>query len=106
MRYQTLRTRIGPSTFNRIKTQVDCDGFSKSIEISLVRNIIKPEEIPMLKARFYERLAKSMKREEEYELAQELLNRAKQMEDESCVYFNRYLTTRAKPAIQTSQTHS
>jgi hypothetical protein len=47
-----------------------------------------------------------MKREEEYELAQELLNRAKQMEDESCVYFNRYLTTRAKPAIQTSQTHS
>jgi glycosyltransferase involved in cell wall biosynthesis len=90
MKYQASRTRIGPSTFNRIKTRVDCDGFSKSIEIAIVRNVIRPEGIPMLKARFYSRLAKSMIREKEKELAFELLNRARQLEDESSVYINRY----------------
>lgn len=88
-KYQSSRTRIGPSSFNKIKTRVDCDGFSKAIEIALVRNIIRPEEIPMLKARFYKRLAKSMEREKENELADELLNRAKQMEHESYIYVNR-----------------
>jgi glycosyltransferase involved in cell wall biosynthesis len=86
MKYQTSRTRIGPSKFNKIKTRVDCDGFSKAIEIALVRNIIGPMEIPMLKAKFYRRLAKSMEREKENELACELLNRAKQMEHESYIY--------------------
>jgi glycosyltransferase involved in cell wall biosynthesis len=86
MKYQASRTRIGPSSFNKIKTRVDCDGFSKAIEIALVRNIIRPEEIPMLKARFYKRLAKSMEREKESKLAGELLNRAKQMEHESYIY--------------------
>ena len=90
MKYQASRTRIGPSTFNRIKTRVDCDGFSKSIEIALVRNVIRPEGIPILKARFYNRLAKSMIREKEKELAFELLNRARQLEDETSVYINRY----------------
>jgi glycosyltransferase involved in cell wall biosynthesis len=86
MKYQTSRTRIGPSNFNKIKTRVDCDGFSKAIEIALVRNIIGPMEIPMLKAKFYKRLAKSMEREKENELVCELLNRAKQMEHESYIY--------------------
>jgi glycosyltransferase involved in cell wall biosynthesis len=86
MKYQTSRTRIGLSKFNKIKTRVDCDGFSKAIEIALVRNIIGPMEIPMLKAKFYKRLAKSMEREKENELACELLNRAKQMEHESYIY--------------------
>jgi Glycosyl transferase family 2 len=90
MKYQASRTRIGPSTFNRIKTRVDCEGFSKSIEIALVRNVIRPEEIPMLKALFYNRLAKSMIREKEKELAFELLNRARQLEDKISVYVNRY----------------
>lgn len=89
MTYQASRTRIGPSNFNRIKTKVDCDGFSKAIEIALVRNIIRPEEIPMLKAKFYRRLAKSMLREKEYELANNLVGFANQMENESYVYINR-----------------
>lgn len=89
MTYQASRTRIGPSNFNRIKTKVDCDGFSKAIEIALVRNIIRPEEIPMLKAKFYRRLAKSMLREKEYELANNLIGKANQMENESYVYINR-----------------
>jgi hypothetical protein len=88
MKYQASRTRLGPSSFNKIKTRVDCDGFSKAIEIALVRNIIRPEEIPMLKARFYKRLAKSMEREKENKLAGELLNKAKQMEHESYIYIN------------------
>jgi hypothetical protein len=51
--------------------------------------VIKPEEIPMLKAKFYKRLAKSMKREMENELASELLNKARQLEYESFIYFNK-----------------
>ena len=87
MKYQASRTRIGPSNFNQIKTRVDIDGFSKATEIALARNIIKPEEIPMVKAKFYKRLANSMRREMEDELANELLNKAAQLEYESFVYF-------------------
>ncbi|HEX5981577.1 MAG TPA: glycosyltransferase family 2 protein, partial [Nitrososphaeraceae archaeon] len=89
MKYQASRTRIGPSNFNQIKARVDSDGFSKASEIALARNIIKPEEIPMIKAKFYKRLAKSMRREMENELANELLNKAAQLEYESFVYFNK-----------------
>ena len=89
MKYQASRTRIGPNNFNQIKARVDSDGFSKAIEIALARNTIKPEEIPLLKAKFYKRLARSMRRELEDELANELLNKAAQLEYESFVYFNR-----------------
>ena len=89
MKYQASRTRIGPNNFNKIKARVDSDGFSKAAEIALARNIIKPEEIPMLKAKFYKRLAKSMKRQMENELVNDLLNRAAQMEYESFVYLNK-----------------
>jgi glycosyltransferase involved in cell wall biosynthesis len=89
VKYQASRTRIGVSNFNQIKARVDSDGFSKAIEIALARNIIKPEEIPMLKAKFYKRLARSMKREKENELANELLNKAALLEYESFVYLNR-----------------
>lgn len=78
---------MGESQFTCSLT--NCDGFSKAIEIALVRNIIRPEEIPMLKARFYKRLAKSMEREKQNKLAYELLSRAKQMEHESHIYVNR-----------------
>jgi glycosyltransferase involved in cell wall biosynthesis len=89
MEYQASRTRIGPSNFNQIKVRVDSDGFSKATEIALARNIIKPEEIPMIKAKFYKRLAKSMRREMENELVRELLNKAAQLEYESFVYLNK-----------------
>jgi glycosyltransferase involved in cell wall biosynthesis len=89
MKYQASRTRIGPSNFNKIKARVDSDGFSKAVEIALTRNVIKPEEIPMIKAKFYKRLAKSMKREMENDLANELLNKAAELEYESFVYFNK-----------------
>jgi hypothetical protein len=77
------------SNFNQIKARVDSDGFSKAIEIALIRNIIKPKEIPMLKAKFYKRLAKSMKHEMEHELVNELLHKVTQLEDETFVYSNR-----------------
>ena len=86
MKYQASRTRIGPSNFNQIKVRVDIDAFSKATEIALARNIIKPEEIPMVKAKFYKRLANSMRREKEDELANELLDKAAQLEYESFVY--------------------
>jgi glycosyltransferase involved in cell wall biosynthesis len=90
-KYQSSRTRIGLNNFNKIKARVDSDGFSKAIEIALSRNIIKPEEIPVLKAKFYKRLAKSMKREMENELVDELLYKAVQAEQESYVYLNKQL---------------
>jgi hypothetical protein len=86
MKYQASRTRIGPSNFNQIKARVDIDAFSKATEIALARNIIKPEEIPMVKAKFYKRLANSMRREKEDGLANELLDKAAQLEYESFVY--------------------
>lgn len=86
MKYQASRTRIGPSNFNQIKARVDIDAFSKATEIALARNIIKPEELPMVKAKFYKRLANSMRREKEDELANELLDKAAQLEYESLVY--------------------
>jgi glycosyltransferase involved in cell wall biosynthesis len=89
IKYQASRTRIGVNNFNQIKARVDSDAFSKATEIALARNIIKPEEIPMLKAKFYKRLAKSMRREMENELADELLNKAAQLEYESFVYLNK-----------------
>jgi Glycosyl transferase family 2 len=89
MNYQSSRTRIGLSNFNQIKARVDSDGFSKAIEIALARNTIKPEEIPMIKAKFYKRLAKSMSREMEKELAINLLSMAAQLEYESFVYFKK-----------------
>lgn len=89
MKYQASRTRIGLSNFNRIKARVDSDGFSKAIEIALTRNQIKPEDIPMIKAKFYQRLAKSMRREMENELAANLLSMAVQLEYESFVYLNK-----------------
>ena len=89
MKYQASRTRLGLSNFNQIKARVDSDGFSKAIEIALARNMIKPEEIPMIKAKFYKRLAKSMSREMEKELATNLLRMAAQLEYESLIYFKR-----------------
>jgi hypothetical protein len=88
MKYQASRTRIGLSNFNQIKARVDSDGFSKATEIALARNMIKPEEIPMIKAKFYKRLAKSMSREMEKELADEMLSKAAQLEYESFIYSN------------------
>jgi glycosyltransferase involved in cell wall biosynthesis len=89
MKYQASRTRIGPKNFNQIKMRVDSDGFSKAIEIALARNVIKPEDIPRIKSKFYRRLAQSMKREMENELANELLKKAEQLDFESCIYFNK-----------------
>jgi glycosyltransferase involved in cell wall biosynthesis len=89
MKYQASRTRIGLSNFNQIKARVDSDGFSKATEIALARNMIKPEEIPMIKAKFYRRLAKSMRRETENELATHLSSMAAQLEYESFVYLKK-----------------
>ena len=43
----------------------------------------------MIKAKFYKRLAKSMSREMEKELATNLLSKAAQLEYESFVYFKK-----------------
>jgi hypothetical protein len=89
MKYQSSCMRVGLSKFNKIIARVDSEDFSKSIEISLVRNTIKPEEIPSLKAKFYKRLAKSMNRQMGDVLADELLNKSKQLENEGFIYLDK-----------------
>lgn len=88
MKYQASRTRLGPSNFNKIKIRVDTDGFLKAIEIAVTKGRIKPEEIPFLKSKFYERLAQSMKREQEEILAKELLDKTDYFVAESLLYYD------------------
>lgn len=73
MKYQMSRTRLGPSNFNKIKCRVDSDGFFKAIEIALLKGSIQPQDIPLLKAKFYRRLASSMQKDNESALMEELL---------------------------------
>ena len=88
MHYQSSRTKIGQNNFNQIKARVDSDGFSKAIEVALLRDVIKPEEIPLLKSKFYKRLAKTMERQMENKLVNALLDKAKLQEYESSIYSN------------------
>ncbi len=80
---------MGLSKFNQAKARVDADGFSKAVEIAVIRNTINPEEMPMLKSKFYRRLAKTMKRQNEEELVNELLKLSEQQENEGLIYHNK-----------------
>lgn len=86
MKYQVSRTRLGPNNFNKIKSRVDSDGFSKSIEIALMKGSIQPRDIPLLKAKFYKRLASSMQQDNEANLAAELLAIADSFSIEEMLY--------------------
>lgn len=72
MKYQASRLRLGSHNFNRIKVQVDSDGFFKAIELALARNKINPKDILDLKVRFYKRLIRTMEREQELNLVKQL----------------------------------
>ena len=60
--------------------------FPRQLKLRLQEVSLKPEEIPTIKAKFYKRLAQSMRREMENKLADELLNKAAQLEYEGLVY--------------------
>ena len=77
---------MGLSKFNQAKARIDADGFSKAAEIAGMRNTIKPEEIPLLKSKFYRRLAKTMKRQNEEELVSDLLKLSEEQENEWLIY--------------------
>jgi hypothetical protein len=87
---QNSRVKIGLNKFNQTKERVDADGFSKAIEIAVARGIIKPEDIPLLKSKFYKKSAKTMERQDEKELVNELLDLSKQQEIEHLIYINKY----------------
>ena len=89
MKYQSSMMNMGLGKFNQAKARVDTDGFSKAVEIAVIRNTIKPEEIHMLKSKFYRRLAKTMKRQNEEELVNELLKLSEQQENEGLIYHNK-----------------
>jgi len=90
MKYQMSRTRIGPNNFNKIKSRVDSDGFSKAIEMALIKGSIKPQDVPILKTKFYRRLASSMHIDGEIELEKELLAIAESFSIEGKLYINNY----------------
>ena len=77
---------MGLSKFNQAKARIDADGFSKAAEIAVMRNTIKPEEIPLLKSKFYRRLAKTMKRQNEEDLVSEMLKLSEEQENEWLIY--------------------
>lgn len=88
MKYQLSRTRLGPSNFNKIKSTVDSDGFSKAIEIALFKGNIQPQDVPNLKSKFYRRLAASMQKDKEIDLAKELLMMADSFSVEESLYLS------------------
>lgn len=89
VKYQSSRMNMGLGKFNQTKARIDADGFSRAAEIAVMRNTIKPEEMPMLKSKFYRRLAKTMKRQNEEELVNDLLKLAEQQENEDLIYHNK-----------------
>ncbi len=86
VKHQSSRMSMGLEKFNQAKARVDADGFSKAAEIAVMRNTIKPEEVPLLKSKFYRRLAKTMKRQNEEDLVSDLLKLSEQQENEDYIY--------------------
>ncbi|OGT50933.1 MAG: hypothetical protein A3F17_08070 [Gammaproteobacteria bacterium RIFCSPHIGHO2_12_FULL_41_15] len=72
---QASRIRIGAHEFNKIKIRVDADGFEKAVEIALAKDSIMPENVYMLKAKFFKRQADFMKNFGENELSNLMLNK-------------------------------
>lgn len=70
----THRTRIGRKTFYYAeKARVDTEGFLNAINIALARQTITAGDVDGLKARFFRRLADTLIKEDESELAEEIL---------------------------------
>jgi len=66
------RSRIGPAYYRR-KADVDTDGFTQALSIALRRNTIGPAQVEILRTRFLRRLAETMRREGQHDLAAEIL---------------------------------
>lgn len=75
----THRERIGP-TFYREKARVDTNGFFQAIAIALERKTITPGQVDGLKAQFFRRVAETLQKEHELELAQIYMQRAASFE--------------------------
>lgn len=75
-RDSTHRVRIGNRTFYREKARVDTNGFLKAIDIALEKKAISPDDVDDLKSKFYRRLAETLMKEKELEIAEQLLQKA------------------------------
>lgn len=67
------RSRIGPDYY-RMKAVGDTDGFFAAISIALERRTIGPADVPRLKSAFLRRLAQTMRREGQHDVAREILS--------------------------------
>ena len=92
MKYQASRLRLGSNNFNKIKVCVDSDGFFKAIELAVARNKIKREEIADLKARFYRRLIRTMERERELNLVEQLTKKLNDISNKSSFCLQKEIT--------------
>jgi glycosyltransferase involved in cell wall biosynthesis len=73
------RHRLGAEYYHR-KADHDRDGFYQAIELGLARNRISREQVGSLKAGFLRRLAATMRKERQHDLAQELSREADALE--------------------------
>jgi hypothetical protein len=67
------RSRIGPDYYRK-KAEVDTDGFLTALAIALRRSGVDPADVPRLKAAFLRRLAQTMRREGQHDLARDILS--------------------------------
>ena len=74
-RDSTHRVRIG-KTFYREKARVDTNGFLNAINIALEKQTISPDDVNSLKSKFFRRLAETLMKEKEPELAEKYLQEA------------------------------
>ena len=80
LKQQNSRSCLGNPMFNRIKVQIDVLAFEQSIDIALSSNSLDEKESNRLRSEFYFRLAKSMRRQDEKELEDSLLDRGREYE--------------------------
>ena len=69
------RARLGRKNYYQEKARVDTDGFLHAMTIALTRGTLSPEHTQELKTKFFQRLAKTLIREEEFELAEQILQK-------------------------------
>lgn len=79
---QASRIRLGNRKFNELKVVVDSDGFTRAMEMALLRGDISNDEVMYLFSRFYKRLAVAI--DDEPDLYEAVLDKALMFEEGFC----------------------
>lgn len=77
----SVRSRVGPSYYAE-KARVDFEGFMTAANIAIRRDTFDPSDLPELKARFFLRMAETMRREGEQRIFLDCMRRAESLRPE------------------------